>query len=248
MSRLRLGTYVLLLASAAMAISLAVSYARSGEASIFAKTREQQSSPRNDRDDNGDDNKQGQLSSTRSSPIAITAHNKFVWSVNPDNNSVSVILVAKDANKKIAEIPVGKEPWCVAIQQHRRKHGFDRGPKKNDDDDVKVFVTNMVSGTVSVIDSRWRKVVDTIRVGREPFGCALTPDGEKLYVSNQSSESVSVIDADRDYVIKTIRHVGNKPHGIAITADGKKVYVTQLLAEQPAPGETRPLTQTEGCR
>lgn len=247
MSRLRPGTYVLLLASAATAISLAVSYTRSGEASIFAKTQEQQSSPRNDRAGNGDDQKQGQPSSTRSSPIAITAHNKFVWSVNPDNNSVSVFLVAKDANKKIAEIPVGKEPWCVAIQQHRRKHDSDRGPKKDDDDDVKVFVTNMVSGTVSVIDSRWHKVVDTIRVGREPFGCALTPDGEKLYVTNQSSESVSVIDADRDYVIKTIRYAGTKPHGIAITADGKKVYVTQLLSEQPANGEKRPLTQTEGA-
>jgi YVTN family beta-propeller protein len=248
MSRLGPGTYVLLLASAATAISLAVFPTRSGEASkIFAKTQEQQSSPGNDRDDNGDDHKHGQPSPTRSSPIAITAHNTFVWSVNPDSNSVSVFLVAKDANKKIAEIPVGKEPWCVAIQQHRRKHGFDRGPKKNDDDDVKVFVTNMVSGTVSVIDSRWLKVVDTIRVGREPFGCALTPDGEKLYVTNQSSDSVSVIDADRDYVIRTIRHVGTKPHGLAITADGKKVYVTQLLSEQPAPGEKRPLTQTEGA-
>ena len=49
-------------------------------------------------------------------------------------------------------------------------------------------------------------------------------------------------------MIETIeRGVGTKPHGIAITADGKKVYVTQLLSERPAPGETRPLTQSEGA-
>jgi len=47
-------------------------------------------------------------SATRSSPIAITSDNKYVWSVNPDNDSVSVFRVAKDKNKKVDEIRVGK--------------------------------------------------------------------------------------------------------------------------------------------
>jgi YVTN family beta-propeller protein len=179
----------------------------------------------------GDD--EGQQLATRSSPIAITSDNKFVWSVNPDNDSVSVFRVAKDANKKVAEIPVGEEPWCVAITPPEQEG--------------KVYVTNMVSGTVSVINARERKVVETIKVGTEPFGCALTPDGNRLYVANQSSETISVIDTKRDHVIETIKDVGTKPHGIAITADGKKVYVTHLLSERPAPGETRPLTQSEGA-
>ena len=120
--------------------------------------------------------------------------------------------------------------------------------RKGRDDDVKVYVTNMVSGTVSVIDAERQEVVKTIKVGTEPFGCALTPDGSRLYVANQSSETVSVIDTKQDRVIETIKKgVGTKPHGIAITADGKKVYVTQLLSERPAPGETRPLTQSEGA-
>ena len=210
-----------------------------------------------------DDDKDGAGShrSTNSSPIAITSDNKFVWSVNPDNDSVSVFRVAGEANKKVAEIvkvaetKVGKEPWCVAITPPEKERDDRRKSKNNDDDDndVKVYVTNMVSGTVSVIEAEQKKkvfkakVVDTIKVGTEPFGCALTPDGKKLYVANQSSETVSVIDTKRDHVIETIKDVGTKPHGVAITADGKKVYVTQLLSERPAPGETRPLTQTEGA-
>jgi YVTN family beta-propeller protein len=178
-------------------------------------------------------NDEGKQLATRSSSIAITSDNKFVWSVNPDNDSVSVFRVAKDANKKVAEIPVGEEPWCVAVTPPEQEG--------------KVYVTNMVSGTVSVINARERKVVETIKVGTEPFGCALTPDGNRLYVANQSSETISVIDTKRDHVIETIKDVGTKPHGIAITADGKKVYVTQLLSERPAPGETRPLTQSEGA-
>ena len=113
-------------------------------------------------------------------------------------------------------------------------------------DDEKVYVTNMASGTVSVISTFEKQVIDTIKVGTEPFGCALTPDGQQLYVANQSSDTVSVINTRRDEVIETIDDVGVKPHGIAITADGKKVFVTQFLALKPA-NDPRPLTQSEGA-
>src|SRR5262245_18842448 len=170
-------------------------------------------------------------SATRSSPIAITSDNQFVWSVNPDNNSVSVFNVAGDANQKIAEVLVGTEPWCVAITPN----------------DAKVYVTNMVSGTVSVIGQTSHTVIKTIKVGTEPFGCALSPDGTRLYVANQSSDDVSLINTATDTVIKTIRPVGPKPRGIAVSADGTKVYVTQFLSQFKADNDSRPLTQTEGA-
>ena len=174
---------------------------------------------------------QGTASPTHASPIAITSDNSQVWSVNPDNNSVSVFNVAADANVKIAEVPVGIEPWCVAITPNN----------------AKVYVTNMASGTVSVINRSSRAVVKTIKVGTEPFGCAVSPDGTKLYVTNQSSDDVSLINTSTDAVTKTIRPVGPKPRGIAISADGTKIYVTQFLSQSPADGETRPRTQTEGA-
>ena len=167
---------------------------------------------------------------TRSSPIAITHDDEFVWSVNPDNDSVSVFNVTSDQNAKVAEITVGKEPWCVAVTP----------------DDEKVYVANMAGGTVSVISTVGKAVVRTIKVGTEPFGCALTPDGRTLYVANQSSDTVSVIDTKRDRVVETIDGVGAKPHGIAISADGSRVFVTQFLAQKPD-DDPRPLTQSEGA-
>jgi YVTN family beta-propeller protein len=172
---------------------------------------------------------QGAASPTHASPIAITGDNAEVWSVNPDNNSVSVFNVAGDANVKVAEVAVGIEPWCVAITPNN----------------AKVYVTNMASGTVTVINRSTRAVLKTIKVGTEPFGCALS--GTKLYVTNQSSDDVSLINTSTDTVVKTIRPVGPKPRGIAVSADGTKVYVTQFLSQSPADGETRPLTQTEGA-
>ena len=73
------------------------------------------------------------LAQSHSSPLALTTDNAFVWSVNPDNDSVSLIEVAGDRNRKLTEVPVGDEPRCVAITP----------------DDKKVYVTNAVSGTVS---------------------------------------------------------------------------------------------------
>src|SRR5262245_20577265 len=168
---------------------------------------------------------------TNSSPIAITSDNKFVWSVNPDNNSVSVFNVVADANQRIAEVPVGTEPWCVALTP----------------DNKKAYVTNMASGTVSVINAGTHQVVKTIKVGTEPFGCAVSPNGKRLYVSNQSSDDVSLIDTATDAVIKTIRPVGPKPRGIAVSADGTKIYVTQFLSQSPADNEARPRSETEGA-
>jgi YVTN family beta-propeller protein len=100
---------------------------------------------------------------TSSSPIAITPDDRLVWAVNPENDSVSVFAVAGDTNVKVAEIPVGVEPQCVAVNARRHK----------------VYVTNAVSGTVSVIRTKTMAVVRTITVGADPFGCALTRRGTR---------------------------------------------------------------------
>ena len=155
---------------------------------------------------------------TSSGPVAITSDDQFVWSVNPDNNSVSLFNVLNDANQKLAEVPVGENPWCVAITP----------------DNAKVYVTNQGSGTISVIDAASRTVVRTIELsgrasdfgptfdGGEPFGCALKPDGTRLFVALFSAESVFVINTANDRVFARITRglEGTKPRSLAITADG----------------------------
>ena len=164
-----------------------------------------------------------------SSPIAITSDDRFVWSVNPDTNSVSLFGVAGDANVKIAEVPVGKEPWCVAITP----------------DNKKIYVTNMADGTVSVINTE-SQTVGTIEVGKDPFGCVVSPDGNVLYVANRSSDTISLINTHNDTVFTTIPDVGPKPHALAISADGQTLFVTHFLA-QPRLGDPRPPTLAEGA-
>ena len=160
--------------------------------------------------------------SSSSGPIAVTPDNESVWVANPDNNSVSLINVENDANQKVDEIRVGREPQNLAVSP----------------DGKFVYVSNSVDGTVTVIRANEGNphVIKSIRVGTEPYGLAFTPNGSKLYVADARSNSVSVIDTNGDRLIKTIPNVGFEPRGLAVTNDGdgddndEKVYVTQFLA------------------
>ncbi len=165
---------------------------------------------------------------TASSPIAITRDGRWIWVVNPDSNSVSVIDVWNDANTKVREISVGRNPRCLAITPNGDK----------------VYVTNQRDGTVSVIDADEYRVRKVIKVGTEPVGCALTPDGKRLLVANSGSDSVFLINARSDKVQKKFENLGPKPHGIAIDLD-EKVYVTHLLAQLRG-NDPRPVTEKEG--
>lgn len=98
---------------------------------------------------------------TRSTTIALTSDERNLVVVNREANSLSIIKVknanGNDVSNKLAEIPVGEEPRCVAVSL----------------DDRFAFVTNAISATVSVVDLVQDRVVKTIKVGTEPRVCAV---------------------------------------------------------------------------
>jgi YVTN family beta-propeller protein len=187
---------------------------------------------------------------SRSTTIALTSDEQRLVVVNREANSVSVIQVRtavkkekdkaeKEKNgqknnrkknggdgsadvdpKKLAEIPVGLEPRCVAVHPN----------------DGEAYVTNGISGTVSVVSLTTFRVVATIPVGTEPRGCALTPDGLLLYVANHTEGTVSIVDTASRRVVGTVL-VGRNPTAVAITNTGtgntsaQTVFVTQIFAE-----------------
>lgn len=79
-------------------------------------------------------------------------------------------------------------------------------------------------GSLSVIDTASRSVVDTIELPQGVLEVAVTPDGKSIYVTSYYSNTVSVVDAATRTVSDTIT-VGYNPIGITISKDGKTVYV-----------------------
>src|SRR5262249_3879519 len=163
---------------------------------------------------------------TRSTTIALTADETRLVVVNREANTVSIIRV-KDANgndvaEKLAEIGVGQDPRCVAV------HPTDRA----------AYVTNGISGPVSVIALVLNREVAQIPVGTEPRGCALTPDGSLLYVANHTEGTVSILVIPSNPLTPILDgavQVGGNPMAIAITdagpANATTVFVTQMFAE-----------------
>jgi YVTN family beta-propeller protein len=160
---------------------------------------------------------------TSSQPLALSADGSLLAVVNPDNDTVSFFNVAGGGHVKTSEVAVGDEPNGVALLPNGSK----------------AYVTNTISGTVSVLSVNGARVASlstSIKVGTEPYGVALTPNGTKLYVSNSRSNTVSVINTATNVVTKTIGNVGFEPRGLAISNDGdgsdtdERVYVTQFLS------------------
>jgi hyaluronoglucosaminidase len=91
------------------------------------------------------------------------------------------------------------------------------------------FVVNNGGGTVSAIDVKtMTKYPTDIKVGEQPAGMAVTPDGKTLFVANRFSNSVSTIDVKTRTKRGTDITVGSMPMVPAVTPDGKTVFVTNL--------------------
>src|SRR4051794_22853919 len=121
---------------------------------------------------------------TYSSPIAISRNDKLIWSVNPGDNSVSVIR--PDNNTRITKITVGTEPQSVALTP----------------DGLYAYVANAAAGTVTVIqinDPAWgtfsASVVTNLVTGSEPWNVVTSPDGLRVFVANSGQDSITVINA-----------------------------------------------------
>lgn len=165
---------------------------------------------------------------TYSSPIVISADNKLVWSVNPGDDSVSVIRT--DTNKLIKNIKVGKEPQSVAV----------------DPDNKFAFVANAAGGDVTVIKiinptpgNFNAGVVRQITTGAEPWNIVASPDGKRIFVASQ--DTITVIDAKQNVVMGSVdlrnsrcndpdRNRHFQPRSLAVTQDSTNLYVTRFLS------------------
>jgi YVTN family beta-propeller protein len=96
-------------------------------------------------------------------------------------------------------------------------------------DEKKLYVSNIRSGTVSVID-RTRPTDGTaapnIATGASPEGIALSPDGREVWVGNRGANSIAVIDTATDKVTASFSSGGKAPIRVKFTPDGKEAWVS----------------------
>ncbi|MDQ4134423.1 MAG: beta-propeller fold lactonase family protein [Actinomycetota bacterium] len=108
----------------------------------------------------------------------------------------------------------------------------------------RVYVTDLIVGTVSVVDAGTKTIVATIPVGGATLEVTASPDGSVVYVSSAELGSVSVIDTGTNTVVATIP-VGSSPSGIAFSPDGATAYVVDSASDTVSVIDTASRTVTD---
>lgn len=142
-----------------------------------------------------------------------------IWNVNPDNDSVTV---SDDAGNKLAEIPVGDAPWSLAKQP-----ASDR-----------VFVTNKLSSTITVIDSILLAVEHSVSLARgaQPHGIVFNSDGSNYFVVLESLAMLEKRLAVDDSLLGNLQLSG-RPQQVSMRYDDSRLFVSNFVTP-PIPGES----------
>ncbi|GEM_PF-2648953 len=106
-------------------------------------------------------------------------------------------------------VAVGDSPISVAVN-----------PETN-----KIYVSNLRSDTVSIVDGSKNILITNLSVGTSPQGIDVNPKTNLVYVVNQLSNSVSIIDGSLNTVTTTV-NVGKKPTSVRVNPKTNKIYVT----------------------
>jgi len=178
---------------------------------------------------------------TAPAALAMSPDGKFVYVINYENGEPftgTMDVIDTNTNVSIAIIPGLSGPFAIAITPNGKY----------------AYITNFGSNnfepfgtTVSVVNLTGNYIaslIDSIDVGIQPSGIAITPDGRFAYVTNYNTlyagenftdltagqGTVNIIDIKKNKVIAPTIAVDQSPANIAIAPNGKHAYVTNYTS------------------
>ena len=108
----------------------------------------------------------------------------------------------------------------------------------------RIYITNEISGNLSVIDSTTLEVIATVPLGKRPRGIHPSPDGKTIYVAlsgsppappgvdestlppaDHSADGIGVVDVATNKMVRTLK-AGSDPENFDVSLDGKTIYVS----------------------
>lgn len=98
-------------------------------------------------------------------------------------------------------------------------------------DERKLYVANIGSGSVTVID-RTTDTVKNIPTGAGAEGIDVSPNGREVWVANRGANWLAVIDVASDRVLARFESAGQMPIRVKFTPDGTQVWVSNARSNQ----------------
>jgi YVTN family beta-propeller protein len=78
-----------------------------------------------------------------------------------------------------------------------------------------VYLVTGGADALVALDATTLRELGRVRVGRRPWGVALSPDGRVAYTANGLTDDMSVVALPALRVVQTV-HVGTRPWGVAV--------------------------------
>lgn len=162
-----------------------------------------------------------------STPITVESNGR-IWTVNPDNDSVSVLDGA--THQLIAEIPVGISPRTLAFAP-----------------DGDVWVVNKASSSLSIISAANLAVTRTINLPRaaQPHGIIFAPNGSNAYVALEATGQLLKLDPVSGAVQASLA-LGKDVRHLAMTNDSTTLLVSRFITPT-LPGEATLQVNTDNA-
>jgi YVTN family beta-propeller protein len=108
----------------------------------------------------------------------------------------------------------------------------------------RIYITNEISGDLSVIDSTTFEVIATVPLGKRPRGIHASPDGKTIYVAlsgsppappgvdestlpppDHNADGIGVVDVATNKLMRMLK-AGSDPENFDVSLDGKTIYVS----------------------
>ncbi len=111
------------------------------------------------------------------------------------------IVVSAEAQQAVVIVDTEKEEVVKSIKTNQKvSHMVQLDPNEQ-----RVFVPNIGSGTVSVLDIADEKVIKTISTDEGTEGITLTTNHSELWVTNRAANTISVIDTETLTIKQTLQ-------------------------------------------
>jgi YVTN family beta-propeller protein len=140
--------------------------------------------------------------------VALTSDERWLVSVNQTSSTIS--LIDASTGRVADEVVCGRHPSSLALSS----------------DDRRLYVTGTYSGTLDVFELAAGKLkpAGSLKIGFEPVGVAISPDGRLAYVALQAAAAVAVVDLEK-FALDGQIEVGRWPRYLALTPDGNRLAV-----------------------
>jgi len=130
--------------------------------------------------------------------ITVAPDGKEIWVAWRNDSKISIVSATTDAVIETFS-SAGEGPQRIQFTP----------------DGSQVWASNVRSNTLTVFDTKTRKLLGTVSVGAGPAGIVFSPDGKLGYFALSGANQIAVIDVAGRKVVRTIT-TGVEPDGIAL--------------------------------